>query len=159
MRCACKSEDLPPCCGRPGPCPGRSYQLVTSRQGDSHADSHSTHVVLVSCSCPQYIVICSRHRVFLGPCRRYIPIAVLRRDANGPLPMACCRPRAVVLGWPVPGAGNSQSIDGGNGMEKNETAFVKQSLMATKDWDLFQVLLRKCRAIMTSGKSTAPAKR
>lgn len=71
----------------------------------------------------------------------------------------CCRPRAVAAGRGMPGAGKSQTLDGGNGMEKNETAFMKQSLMATRDWDLFQALLRKCREIMASGKGAVPVKR
>ncbi|SHO51085.1 hypothetical protein [Desulfopila aestuarii] len=33
-------------------------------------------------------------------------------------------------------------------MEKNETAFIKQSLMLTRDWDDFQALIRRCRTII-----------
>lgn len=29
-------------------------------------------------------------------------------------------------------------------MPKNEIAFTKQALLATRDWDTFQALLRKC---------------
>lgn len=49
-------------------------------------------------------------------------------------------------------------IDGGNTMEKNETAFIKQSLSVTKDWDAFQALLRKCRDIVTSGRRATPVR-
>jgi len=39
-------------------------------------------------------------------------------------------------------------------MEKNEMAFIKQSLLVTRDWDDFQAFIRRCRTI-TAGKETA----
>jgi len=33
-------------------------------------------------------------------------------------------------------------------MEKNQMAFIKQSLVVTRDWDDFQVLIRRCRTII-----------
>lgn len=44
-------------------------------------------------------------------------------------------------------------------MEKNETAFIKQSLQVTKDWDDFQALLRRCRKIIASGKAVTATPR
>jgi len=35
-------------------------------------------------------------------------------------------------------------------MERNETAFIKQSLLAIRDWDTFQALLRRCRTIIAN---------
>ncbi len=36
-------------------------------------------------------------------------------------------------------------------MEKNELAFAKQALLATRDWDTYQAIIRKCLRI--PGKS------
>lgn len=33
-------------------------------------------------------------------------------------------------------------------MERNQTAFIKQSITATRNWDDFQLLLRRCRKLM-----------
>lgn len=38
-------------------------------------------------------------------------------------------------------------------MEKNEIAFLKQSLRVTREWDDFQTLIRRCRKIIASGKA------
>ncbi len=32
-------------------------------------------------------------------------------------------------------------------MEKNELAFAKQALLATRDWDTYQAIIRKCLRI------------
>jgi hypothetical protein len=42
---------------------------------------------------------------------------------------------------------------GGITMEKNEIAFVKQSILAIKDWDAFQALMRKYMKLNDAGRS------
>ena len=32
-------------------------------------------------------------------------------------------------------------------MEKNELAFAKQAILATRDWDTYQAIIRKCLRI------------
>jgi hypothetical protein len=62
------------------------------------------------------------------------------------------RPCLSLVIW---GLCKSKRIQGANIMEKNEIAFIKQSLRVTKEWDDFQALLRRCRKIINSGKVEA----
>lgn len=38
-------------------------------------------------------------------------------------------------------------------MPKNEIAFTKQALLATKDWDTYQAILHRCLKPLTTKKS------
>jgi len=39
-------------------------------------------------------------------------------------------------------------------MMKNELAFAKQAALATKDWDTYQAILRKCLASQAPNKES-----
>lgn len=42
-------------------------------------------------------------------------------------------------------------------MEKRQTAFVKQSIIATKSWDDFQLLMRRSRMLLGNSRPKALA--
>jgi len=39
-------------------------------------------------------------------------------------------------------------------MERNEMAFIKQSILVARDWDDFQALIRRCRLVLAGGLTT-----